>query len=182
MNENLSLIKKIGNFVSNILLGETKEIILRTDERVQLISKSLENRIEPDLKNLRERFMIVEDRVRTMWKDEVAPAHSPRQLNERGTNVLTGSGIKEIIDEKRDNLLLSVKTRNITNPYDAEQAILNIVSNLRNDAPLVEKLKLGAFSVGADIDTVLLVGGIYLRDLIFPDLGFKTTDLDKLKI
>jgi hypothetical protein len=134
--------------------------------------------LEGDVKNMRDRFVVVEDRVKTLWKDEFAPSDSPRQLNARGQNVLSGSGIKEVVDEKKDSLLAWVKEKNASNPYDAEQCTLQAVNELKNDPVLVEKLKRGAFSVGADIDSVLLVGGIYLRDLIFPELGFSLDDLD----
>lgn len=70
MEANISLIKKIGNFFSNILLGETKEIIVRMDERLKHVSKQVENieqkvetRLEPDVHNLRERFATLEERV-----------------------------------------------------------------------------------------------------------------------
>jgi hypothetical protein len=148
---------------------------------VENIDKSLAE-MKPDLKNIRERFMIVEDRVKTLWKDEFAPASSPRQLNERGVDILNGSGIKGIIEEKRNELFATLKSKELKNPYDAEQCVLQVVNELKKDAVIVEKLKTGAFSVGADIDTVLFVGGIYLRDLVFPDLGFAIADLDKPRV
>lgn len=148
---------------------------------VKGIKDDLDADIKPNIQNMRERFVIVEDRVRTLWKDEVAPAGSPRQLNTRGENILAGSGIKEMIDQKKGDLLALVKEKTIGNPYDAEQSILQVVSDLKKDPDIVEKLKTGAFSVGVDIDTVLLVGGIHLRNLIFPDLGFSITDLDEHK-
>jgi len=137
--------------------------------------------VEIDIKSIRDRFIVVEERVKTLWKDEVAPAHSPRRLNERGTNILNGSGVKDIIDEKKNGLLAVLKEKKLKNPYDAEQCILQVVSDFKKDNDVVEKLKIGAFSVGADIDTVLLVGGLYLRDLIFPDLGFSTDQIDQYK-
>lgn len=75
MEANISLIKKIGNFFSNILLGETKEIIVRMDERLKHVSKQVENierkvetRLEPDVHNLRERFAALEERVSVSLK------------------------------------------------------------------------------------------------------------------
>ncbi len=60
---------------------------------VRGIKKVLEEEIKPDLKNIRERFAVVEDRVQTLWKDNVAPAHSPRKLNDYGRKILNESGI-----------------------------------------------------------------------------------------
>ena len=137
--------------------------------------------VERTVESIRDRFIIVEERVKTLWKDEVATAHSPRRLNERGNNILGGSGIKEIIEAKKDGFLTILKTMGLKNPYEAEQCTLQIVNELKKDTDIVEKLKTGAFSVEADIDTVLLVGGLHLRDLIFPELGFSLDDLDKPK-
>jgi hypothetical protein len=149
---------------------------------VSTIKKILDDEIKPDLKNVRERFVIVEDRVKVFWKDGVAPATSPRSLNERGTAILNASGIKTIIDDKRNDLLAAVRERRATNVYDAEQAILSCVAEIPTRFPeLVPTIKDGAFKTGADIATVLLVAGFYLRDLIFPDLGYSLTDLDKPK-
>ena len=144
------------------------------------VEKTVEN-MERTIENIRDRFIIVEERVKTLWKDEVAPAGSPRQLNGRGNNILNGSGIKEIIEARKEDFVAKLKAKELNNPYDAEQSTLQIVNELKNDADVVEKLKNGAFFVGADIDTVLLVGGLHLRDLIFSELGFDLGDLDKPK-
>ena len=150
---------------------------------VKGIKTTLDNEIKPDLKNVRERFGKTEDRVETLWKDKFAPAHSPRQLNERGNDVLKTSGIKEIIDQKKDELLKIIKTKDISNPYDAEQTILAVVGEMPKHCPdVVDKIKDGAFKSGVDIEGVLFVGGLYLRNLIFkPNLGFDLIDLDKPK-
>ena len=138
--------------------------------------------LRKDIKDVRERFSVVEDRVDTMWKDGLAPALSPRQLNNRGESILNESGIKEIIEKKRTILLELVKTKNINNPYDAENAILQVASQIPEHCPdIIDELKNGAFRVGANLDDVLFVGGIYLRNLIFKDLGFSLEDLDKPK-
>lgn len=121
-------------------------------------------------------------KVDILWKDKYAPALSPRQLNDRGDNILNESGIKEIIESKKQKLFEAVKVVNPTNAYDAEQAISAVVEKLPELCPeVVDQLKEGAFRVGQNVDTVLFVGSIYLRNLIFSDLGFSLTDLDKPK-
>ena len=147
---------------------------------IEEIKGTLDTKIEPDLKNVRERFGIVESKVESLWKDKYAPGSSPRQLNERGTSILEESGIKEIIDKNKAKLLKAVKDKNMKNAYDAENAIFSVMQELSKHCPDVEdKLKEGAFRSGADFDGVLFVGAIYLRDLIFEDLGFKLNELDK---
>ena len=49
MNEKISIVEKIGNFMSHILLGNTKESIIRTEEKVNFLQRSfdkLEQRFE----------------------------------------------------------------------------------------------------------------------------------------
>ncbi len=119
-------------------------------------------------------------KVDILWKDKIAPAHSPRQLNPRGEDILAKSGIKKVIEEKKEALLDLIKQKNPTNPYDAEEVIENITLQLPGLFPeTVEPLKKGAFQTGTDINTVLFVGSIYLRNIIFSDLGFSVNDLDK---
>lgn len=146
------------------------------------IKESLDRKIEPELKDVRERFIVVEDRVGSMWKDRLAPSSSPRQLNERGKDILAASGIREVIDGNKDKLFELIRKRNPTNAYDAEKEITETVMDIRKYCPKeIDKLKDGAFRVGSDIDAVLFVGGIYLRDLIFKDLGFSLDELDGKK-
>ncbi len=166
--------KKVGNWVSSILLGNTREVIARIDERTI--------RMQEDLKDIKPKVDDMFPKVDILWKDRLAPNHSPRQLNERGRSILKDSGIKEIIDEKKESLFKIIKEKNCKNAYDAEAVVLSIVVDLPNSFPdVVEKLKTGAFNTGASLSDVLLVGGIYLRDLIFPELGFSIDELDKPK-
>ena len=168
----LEKIEKIGNFFSALLLGNTRELIARIDERTEHIQK--------DLDEIRPKVNEIYPRVDLMWKDRLAPSHSPRQLNDRGNAVLNDSGIRQIIDEKKVLLTDWVKQRHPSTAYDAEQMILAAVNALpEKDPELTARLKEGAFRVGADIPSLLFVGGIYLRNLIFDDLGFSLVDLDR---
>lgn len=145
----------------------------------QRIQRTLDEKIEPDLKDVRERFVVVEEKVNVLWKDKFAPAYSPRQLNDRGSAILQESGIREIIDEKRDALLDSISEQLPTNAYDAEKMILSVVADIPKKYPdVLPRLKDGAFRAGADIETVLFVGGVYLRNGIFLELGFTIDDID----
>ncbi|MEI6490578.1 MAG: hypothetical protein WCO16_02330 [bacterium] len=125
----------------------------------------------------------IKPKVDILWKDKLAPASSPRQLNDRGTNILNDSGIKTIVDEKKDELVILVKAKEAKNPYDAELAISSVMMELPSHCPdVTDRLKQGAFQSGVDVNTVLYVGSIYLRNLIFSELGFSLDDLDRVKV
>ncbi len=128
------------------------------------------------------KFSVVESRVNDLWEDRTAPSHSPRKLNNKGESILKISGIKEIIDSKKEELKEKIKAAGHTNPYDIEQKILEVAYSIQDLYPeLLDKIKEGAFKSGADIQAVLFVGGIYLRDKIFPELGLSVNDIDKNK-
>ena len=174
----------IQNIITTIGIPAIILVLIYIGRKLQVLDtvETKLNTLETKVEGMYERFIRVEERVSTLWKDEIAPAHSPRQLNKKGLDILNESGIKDIIDENREKLLAEIKVLNPTNAYDAEQAALTVVSELPTYCPdVILRLKDGAFRVGQGTETVLLVGGFYLRDLIFPTLGFSLTDLDKPK-
>lgn len=134
------------------------------------------------------KFAVIETRLDVLDRhiskfllDAFAPAHSPRQLNDRGLKVLTDSGIQPVIDSLRSELLDKLKSLDLKNPYDAEKAILDLTQNIPELHPeLLDSLKTGSFNTGTDINSLLFVGGIYLRNLVFKDLGFSIESLDNI--
>lgn len=121
----------------------------------------------------------IKPKVDILWKDKIAPASSPRQLNERGKDILATSGIKAIVDEKKEELLNLIKAKGAKNAYDAEAAISSVMMELPTHCPdVIDRLKQGAFQTGMDVNSVLYVGGIYLRNMIFTELGFSLEELD----
>lgn len=65
--QKLSFVERIGNVMSTLLLGQTKEMIVRMDERihhldknVNSIQKQITQEIIPDLRDTRERLIKVE--------------------------------------------------------------------------------------------------------------------------
>lgn len=153
------------NPILTVLIAIIGYFLKKTFEKVEEISR--------DVSDMRPKLDI-------LWRDKIAPANSPRQLNEKGLQILNTSGIKQIVEEKREYLLGLIREKNPTNPYDADISISSIVFDLPSHCPdIVDRLKQGAFLSGVDTGTVLLAGSLYLRDLIFKDLGFDLGDLDK---
>ena len=124
----------------------------------------------------------IKPKVDILWKDKFAPAASPRQLNDNGKRILAESGIQQIVDEKASHLENIVRGLHPASPYDAEQMILKTMVDLPIHCPdVVDRLKGGAFSTGTSIDALLFVGGIYLRNKIFSNLGFNLDDIVEIK-
>ncbi len=112
-------------------------------------------------------------KMEEMWRDRLAPTHSPRQLNAQGEEILNTSGIKNIIDRNKVALFELVQATKPHNAYTANQAIQDVLARFVELFPQEKSaLEDGAFRTGSEIQTVLFVGSIYLRDEIFEELGF----------
>lgn len=135
--------------------------------------------IETSIKWIKEQLDDVSRRVFTLWEERVARARSPIKLNQRGEDILEKSGIKDLIDNGLPQFLDSVKEKNPQNAYQVQEFSKEAVFRIKLNPEILTKLQNGAFGVGTDIDTLLLVGGIYLRDLLLLKLGFKLEDVDK---
>ncbi len=123
--------------------------------------------------------LLTKEKVDTLWNERFAISNSPMQLNERGEMILDKSGIKEIIDKHLDELFIKVKEKNPENAYQVQERSNKVVYKLENKQGILPILENGAYKTGVDIDTVLAVGGLYLRDLILPKFNFKFEEIDK---
>jgi len=92
--------------------------------------KEISDAIKESIGDFKDRFVSLENKMDVIWKDKIAPANSPRQLNNLGNDILNKSGIKEIVDDNKEKLLKLVKEKNTKNPYDAEKAILEVMADL----------------------------------------------------
>jgi hypothetical protein len=170
--EKLDKIAKVGNWVAAFLLGNTRELIARIDERTSRLIK--------DMDEMKPKVDSMSPKVDVLWQRGFSFSNSPRQLNDVGQKILGDSGIKAIVDGKKDKLLAVVKAKNPNNPYDAERVIIEVMEKLPEYCPeIIDELKNGAFRSGVNVEAILFVGSIYLRNLIFPNLGFNVEDLDK---
>lgn len=109
----------------------------------------------------------------------LSESHSPRQLNEEGRRVLRDSGIDTIVDEKFDEIVKKVEDKAPENAYQAEQAVLDVVESLIEEAAIKDAVENGAFQSGYPIAGVLFTGGLYIRDRVLKELGFTASEIDK---
>ena len=66
---NLDKIQKVGNWFSTILLGETKELIVRIDERTSRLAEDMRD-IKPKVDSMSPKVDVLWD----VWKNKYAPA------------------------------------------------------------------------------------------------------------
>lgn len=125
---------------------------------------------------VQDRFRILEkliDEVKEMFKGlesrvrKVEGSGSPLDPTEKGWKYLRESGLNKIIDEeRREDLLKALKdslSDDYTN-YDVQEKSRIVVLNLRDDPEIARKMEEYSFENGIDVDLLLRLGGLLLRD------------------
>jgi len=140
------------------------------------IASSIKDKIEPDLKDVRERFATLEGSL-----GKTFASASPVKLLPKGEQIIVESGLKNYIDENQKTLLEKFKFACVTkNQYDIQDQAFKFFDEL--DFGIFEdKLKKAAFDHGMNIATIRRIGGIYFRDIALLEAGFKPEDLDSPK-
>lgn len=140
MNEKLTTIEKIGGWVSTLLLGQTKEIIVRTDERVLGLMDSMK-----DVKKTVEDFRVSItahsaniDALKVHTKYGIT--NSPTVPNEEGTKLLQDSKFTEQYPSMKSKIFTLMDTMNPRTLYDYETGAIAALEKLQND-PLIDPIK-----------------------------------------
>ncbi len=160
----ITLIYKIGMNVSK--MRETHRRVGNVEEDV--------GEIKGDVKSLLVKTEGWGVKIDTLWDKRFTISNSPRVLNEFGKKALADSGINDIIDVRYDEILTKVQGMNPANAYQAEICVIKVVNDLNQEAGLILTLQDCAFKAGLDVDSLLLVGAIYIRDRILGALNYQT--------
>ena len=140
MGNDISLIRTIGNFTSNILLGETKELIVRTDERVNNLTSAV-SELKSEVKTLNGLIMehgqdIVGLKVYTKY----GVSNSPTVPSELGIKLLKVSGFEKVYPTLKPNIFALMDAKSPRTLYDVEKTAQKALEELR-DNPLMDCLK-----------------------------------------
>lgn len=125
------------------------------------------------------RLIAVEAKVDGLWRQNTTVSRSPMILNDVGHRIIESSKISELTDKYYDQIVRDVKVLNPPNPFQAQEVLISIVKKFKDNEDCKERLERAAFNSGYDIDTVLFVAAINIRDRVIIDLGFKMEDIDR---
>ncbi len=122
---------------------------------------------------------VIEDRVSELWRLRATEPGSPIKLNDFGQKVLRESNIGAFTEKNYPRILEKVKNRNPLNAYQAQEILIQEVSGLKGLESYTNDLENAAFNSGTDVDMVLLVAAVDVRDKVLKDLGFNRDDIDR---
>jgi len=163
-NDKITIIKKIGNFFSNILLGETKEIVIRTDEGVKRIDDNIKE-IKGDCKNI---WDILSKHGEDITGLKVHTAYgmqgSPTIPSEKGKEILDKSGFDNIYPTLKKELFGLMDSWNLRTLYDYEKGAEKALQELKNN-PLMDKIKEYAVNNPSEpLEVIFRIASWIIRD------------------
>ena len=132
-----------------------------------------------DVPKIKYSFAQMTVKVDTLWRNHLSKSNSPIVLNEVGIKVLETSKISDFTTRYYPEILEKVKSKNPVNPYQAQETLISVISEYQFIESCKLMLQEAAFNSGYDINSVLYVGALNIRDQIITDLGFDRDDIDK---
>ena len=164
---------------SLIVAGSSLAVINHKVKSLEADSKDSKK----EIKNISSKLDRLIGKVSVIFKDSLADtlseSNSPRQLSELGQKVLKDSSIRETLEPIFDNIVEMVKLKNPENPYQAQEALFEVVQSLKDDRGISSAIENGAFLSGHTPEEVLYVGALDIRDSVIKELGLRVGDIDK---
>lgn len=140
MNEKLSTIETIGGWLSTLLLGKTKEIIVRMDEKISNLTGAI-SELKGDVKELKNAMAEVRaDIAGLKVHTKYGTANSPMMPSEIGKKLLEECGFYETYPSLRPKLFARMEIKRMRTLYDYEKGAEMALQELEGD-PLMDRLK-----------------------------------------
>lgn len=129
-----------------------------------------------ETKEIRDKVIACETSLKE--REPLTRKKSPVILTDRGNKILIDSKGKDFVDKNYAELKKKVEEKGTQTSYDIQESSRTVINDLQNDARMNE-IKDYLFKEGMEIDNIVEVLGIYLRDLILKERGIDVSDIDK---
>lgn len=131
---------------------------------------------EKGLQDVRDKAIACETALKE--REPLTRRKSPVELTGRGQKILEESNGMKFVDENYLELKNLVEASNPATSYDIQELSRQIIDDLKNDSRL-NPIKDYLFKEGLELDDIVVVLGIYLRNKILIEKGITTDDIDK---
>jgi hypothetical protein len=131
--------------------------------------------IKIEIKEIRDKTIACETSLKE--RGPLKKSKSPVSLTERGEKVINDSGGKSFVDANYTELKNKVEEKDPKTSYDIQEVSHKILMDLKSDVR-INPIKEYAFNEGLELNDVLDIMGIHLRDLILKEKGIAVEDID----
>ncbi len=128
---------------------------------------------------IHEKVNALHEKVGTLWANAFTKSNSPVVLNERGKKILEDSNIKEFTNQRYNEILNTIKESKPANAYRAQEILIETVREFKKKDECQNEIEKAAYRSGVDVDAILLVAAIDIRDKVIKDLGLEIEDVDR---
>jgi hypothetical protein len=112
--------------------------------------------------------------------DKVVGSSSPISLLEKGKVILEDSGLKNFIDNKKEELMKNCQDKKkIKTSYDAQEISFSFFDDYKFEKSFEDKLKQSAYKNGVSMNMIRRIAGIYFRDICLDYHNLKIDDIGK---
>ena len=140
MNDKLTVAQKIGGFVSTLLLGNTKEIIIRTDERVVGLMEAMKE-VKKSVDDFRVSITDHGANINALKiHTKYGVSHSPTVPSEEGKKLLGKSKFDQQYPQLKTKIFTLMDTMSLRTLYDYEAGAVKALEGLQGD-PLLDPIK-----------------------------------------
>lgn len=160
-------------------LGSAWAVLSKYQQKVDGLIKD-SDRHETKIDDLKDRVSKLEgglDRDRAHGSP-YTQAQSPVSLTDRGKALLLDSGGNKYLEDNSDALIGEIKAQKPKTAYDVQETAKKVIATHSNDDSFIP-LKNYLFKEGINLEDLISVVGIALRDMALPVLGFKPEQIDE---
>lgn len=168
-----SLAYKLGSRIEKL-----ESAIMRTNDQIDSMDKRV-TRLETIVEKIQETLTQIQItmgqmqlKLEVMWQHHLSKSNSPKVLNEAGLRALEASRIGSFVNEQYEQIISKVRNAKPRNAYQAQEALIHVVNQFKHEAFCIEMLQEAAFASGYDIDSLLFVAALSIRDRVIVELGY----------
>jgi hypothetical protein len=119
------------------------------------------------------------DKFDNLLLGKFTQSKSPLQLNENGLKIFNEPEIKEFVKKYYDLFKNNLIALNPETAYQAQQKLLEVVDKLKFEPDCQKMIENFAFNSGLQVEILLKLIAIGIRDQILSEIGFSPDEIDK---
>lgn len=163
----------ISFFIASSKIGEYKNKVNTVCTEIS----ELKREVKELTTKLVECSVKIEERTRS-YASTLTKSESPLSLTPQGQILLSQSGSDKFVLDNQADLIKKIEEKNPHSAYDIQVYAKQVIEETQNEVGF-KPLKDFAFNKGIDLEPIILVMSIFLRDIALPSLGHKKEDVDK---
>ncbi|MEI9920365.1 MAG: hypothetical protein WDO14_16460 [Bacteroidota bacterium] len=154
---------------SSVFLGFRIGVI---DEKVTSLEKSMEKTMA-DVSTLKTDVSEIRVKVDVLWKVHLSKTISSVSLNTDELNALKTSGLDTFAASHYPEILSKVRTFKPDNATQAQELLISVMNEYKSEDEYTATIREASRSVSYDVDSLLFIAAVSIRDRMIMDLGFE---------